>query len=107
MTFQKWLTDYSSEYTIQNSQIVYDGSGKYYVLFELSQNGKYLGVYYTILDENGTTLSGINLLSSVAYLNPAEMPVYANGSIYWVENNASDSSLYENNLYIYRFQCSK
>ena len=103
----KWLTDYSSEYTIQNSQIVYDGSGKYYILFELSQNGKYLGVYYTVLDENGTTLSGINLLSSVAYLNPAEMPVYANGSIYWVENNASDSSLYENNLYIYRFQCSK
>lgn len=103
----KWLTDYSSEYTIQNSQIVYDSSGKYYVLFELSQNGKYLGVYYTVLDENGTTLSGINLLSSVAYLNPAEMPVYANGSIYWVENNASDSSLYENNLYIYRFQCSK
>ena len=75
-------------------------------LFELYQNYNYLGVYYTVLDENGTTLSGINLLSSEAYLNPGEMPVYANGSIYWVENKYSDSNS-DDSLYIYRFLCTK
>lgn len=98
----QWLTDYSTDYTIQNAQIAYDNSGKYYILFELYQNYNYSGIYYTILNEDGAILSEIKLLSSDAYLNPSEMPVYANGCIYWMGNNQSDNS----HLYIYTLHCS-
>ena len=99
----QWLTDYSSEYTIKNPQIVYDESGHYYILFELYQGNNYLGVYYTILDENGSALSEVKLLSSDAYLNPSEMPVYSDGCIFWMGNNRNDNS----HLYIYKINCSR
>ncbi|MBP3611160.1 MAG: hypothetical protein J6J42_12600 [Lachnospiraceae bacterium] len=97
----QWITD-DAEHSVDNAQIVSDPEGNYHILFELykgtarSQNN-YLGVYYTVLDGNGKTVSEVHQISSEAYLNRYEMPVYADGTIFWVGNNRTDTT----SLYIY------
>lgn len=93
----RFLTGYSGGYTIVNPQIVSDSHGNYIVLFERYYNYSYEGVFYMVLNGNGATYSDVQLLSSTAYLNPTEMPIYRNGTIYWMGNNMADIS----RLYLY------
>lgn len=97
----QWLTD-DAGHSVDNAQIVSDSEGNYHILFEVyngtgRSKNNYLGVYYTVLDGNGKTLSEVHQISSEAYLNRYEMPVYADGTILWVGNNRTDTS----SLYIY------
>lgn len=91
----KWLTP--DTYTVINPQIVADDDGQFIVLFEKYDNS-YQGVYYMVLSKSGKVLKDATLYSKEAMLNPCEMPVYANGVIYW---NGNKSNEYSNEMYVF------
>jgi hypothetical protein len=95
----KWLTSGTSSY-YENPQVVSDGNGTIVVLFEQysSKNSSYQGVYYIVLNKNGKVISKKQKYSSTAHLNPCEMPVYTNGTIYWTANQEKDS---KDIMYVY------
>jgi hypothetical protein len=95
----KWLTSGSKSY-YSNPQVVSDGNGTIVVLFEQysAKTSSYQGVYYIVLDQNGTVVSKKQKYSATAHLNPCEMPVYTNGTIYWTANKEKDSG---NTMYVY------
>lgn len=91
----KWLTK-SNTHTYSEPQVVSDGKGHIIVLFEErapkdSYSKKYLGVYYMVLNEKGEVITPKTLYSSSAQLNSCEMPVYAEGTVYWTANEYNDS----------------
>lgn len=94
----KWLTNYSSSYRLRNPQVVATDKGNYVILFERYKNGSYQGVYMMTVDSMGNKIQKTRLLSKNAYLNPGEMPVYANGKVYWAGNHRTS-----NYLHIYSF----
>ena len=94
----RWLTDYSSKYRIENPQIVAGEDGTYIVLFERYKSGKPQGVFYTTLDSFGNTVTKIKKISSKASLNPYEMPVYIDGTVYWAGNCTTGKA---RNIYIH------
>lgn len=95
----KWLTNYSGKYWLRNPQVVATGMGNYVILFERYKDGHgYQGVYTVTVDQNGKKLGKVTQISKNAYLNPSEMPVYANGKIYWAGNNTK-----KDNIHIYSF----
>jgi hypothetical protein len=95
----KWLTSGSKSY-YSNPQVVSDGNGTIVVLFEQysASTSKYQGVYYVVLDKKGNVVSKKQKYSATAHLNPCEMPVYTNGTIYWTGNKENDSG---NTMYVY------
>lgn len=95
----KWLTS-SEKVRIVNPQVASDGNGTIVVLFEqyAVKDGKYQGVYYIVLNEKGEIISKKQKYSATAQLNPCEMPVYANGTIYWTANKYGDS---KKRMYVY------
>lgn len=92
----KWLTNYSKT-QIKNPQVAASDSGKIVILYEAYKDSKYQGVYYMVLNSKGEFVSKPKLFSAKAMLNPCEMPVYANGRVYWVGNRYGDK---EKNIYI-------
>ncbi|MCR5781540.1 MAG: hypothetical protein K6G90_02265 [Clostridia bacterium] len=94
----KWLTSYGNDCEISNVQIAAAGN-KTVVLYELSRNNVYDGVWYILLDNNGNVTGSASLFSSDARLNPCEMPVYAEGRICWVGNKYDDPG---SGLYLYQ-----
>lgn len=94
----KWLTNFSSKYSISNPQIVADKDGNYVILFERYKGYTYQGVYYMVVDASGETTVKATRLSAKAHLNPSEMPVYTKGKVYWAGNKEKDKKDY---IYIY------
>ncbi len=99
----KWLADYTDA-TIENPQVV-AADDKIVILFEKGDRypwtvgwhyKRYDGVYYMVLDESGNIIKPAALFSKTARLNPCEMPVYTNGSVYWAGNSINDKE----NIYI-------
>lgn len=90
----KWLTSYNHSYRLKNPQIVATAKGNYVILFERYKNGSYQGVYTMTVDSMGNKLQKPQLLSKNAYLNPGEMPVYANGRVYWAGNHRKSAYLH-------------
>jgi hypothetical protein len=101
----KWLTS-STKYSYENPQVVSDGNGTIVVLYEqyAASTGKYQGVYYMVLNKNGKVVSKAKKYSATAHLNPCEMPVYTNGTIYWTANKEDDS---KNTMYVYTLSVGK
>jgi len=90
----KWLTNYSKE-TISYPQAVSDGDGNTIIVYELSKNGRYLGVYSMVVGSEGNIKKKASCCSKTAHLNPCETPVYVNGKIYWTGNVAgNDKKMY-------------
>ena len=94
----KWLTSYGNGYGISNVQVVSTDRKQIIVLYELSQDGDYKGVYYISLDESGNVIKPATLLSAKAMLNPCEMPVSSGGKISWVGNRYGDPA---NKIFLY------
>lgn len=90
----KWLTNYNHSYRLKNPQVVATAKGNYVILFERYKDGSYQGVYTMTVDSGGNKLQKPQLLSKNAYLNPGEMPVYANGRVYWAGNHRKSAYLY-------------
>lgn len=90
----KWLTNYDSDTVVSEPQIVSTDDGRIVILYEKHTKNKYNGVFYAVLDENGDILKKTQLFSKTAHLNSCEMPVYAKGKIWWVQNNGSGSDIY-------------
>lgn len=94
----KWLTSYGNKCEVNNVQIAAAGD-KIAVLYELTENNIYDGVWYILLDNNGNVTGSAARFASDARLNPCEMPVYAEGKICWVGNKYDDPSA---TLYFYQ-----
>ena len=94
----KWLTDIGKDWRIENPQVVSNGDDKIVVFYEKYYEKNYdnvfKGVYYKVLDKNGKVLTKTTLYSKDANLNPSRMPVYSDGTIYWVGNNEKDSKIH-------------
>lgn len=88
----KWLTNYSNQFTVSNPQVV-SADGRIVVLYELYKSGEYMGVYYMVLDERGKILKKKTKYSETARLNPCEMPVYSNGTVYWTGNRTTGNTM--------------
>ncbi|MGN0600437.1 MAG: hypothetical protein ACI4JK_11140 [Oscillospiraceae bacterium] len=101
----KWLTDYTDK-RISNPQAVSTDGGNIVILYELydtsGKYGKYCGVYYMVLDKNGSIISKPKQFSADAELNPCRMPVYVDGKVYWAANKYSGEN--KNNLHIYSIE---
>ncbi len=94
----KWLDGYmdvADDATIENPQVVMTDSGKLVILYEKGNRypwtvgwhyKRYDGLFYMVLDTSGNVIQRETLFSKTARLNPCEMPVYTNGSIYWAGN---------------------
>ena len=115
----KWLTNYGTDYSVENVQVVPTDDHKLVILYELkskavsyNNNGnsttyydrEYYGLYYMVLDESGNVTKSATLFSDNAKLNPCETPVYANGKIWWVGNVEGDEL---NTLYVFGLDTSK
>ena len=94
----KWLTNYSSSYTISNPQVVSTTKGNYVVLFERYKGLTYQGVYYMVINSTGKMVVKATRLSANGYLNPSEMPVYTKGKVYWAGNSRKDQYIYINSF---------
>lgn len=94
----KWLTNYSGKYTISHPQAVSDGNGNTIILYELYANDSYKGVYYMMVNKDGKVITKKTKYSATAYLNPCEMPVYSNNTVYWTGNKTKDA---KHTLYVY------
>ncbi|MCM1328716.1 MAG: hypothetical protein NC253_04670 [Ruminococcus sp.] len=95
-----WLTSYGKTTTVSEPQAAVTDDGKIVVLYEASVSNKYRGVYYIVLDSEGNVLQDSKLYSKTAKLNSCEMPVFANGKVYWAANSSTDSK----NIYIYSLE---
>lgn len=94
----KWLDQYmtiADDATIENPQVVVTDDEKIVILYEKGNRypwtvgwhyKRYDGLFYMVLDKNGEVIQREKLFSKTARLNPCEMPVYTNGSIYWAGN---------------------
>lgn len=99
----KWLTSYKKK-RIENPQTVTDGKGNTIILYELFDKKKesYLGIYRIIIDNNGNITQKAKRISKTARLNPCEMPIYANGYIYW--NGNYYGKYYEPKMYVFSYK---
>ncbi len=86
----KWLTNYSSKTVISEPQIALTDKNEIVVLYEKTVLREYKGVFYTVLDENGKVLKKETRFSKTAQLNSCEMPVFANGKIWWAANDCRE-----------------
>lgn len=86
----KWLTNFGKNTTIAHPQVASNGKGTIIVLFEKYVDGVYKGVHYMKLNKKGTVKTKATCLSADAYLNPARMPVYSKGKLYWTANKYND-----------------
>ena len=100
----KWLTSEEDGSEISNVQIAVTENDEIVVLYELTKDYDYQGVYYIVLDKDGNVILPARRFSSEAMLNPCEMPVYENGAISWVGNNYGDNSC---RIYIYSLNLSE
>ncbi len=88
-------TGYNNPQTIENPQVVVTDDEKIVILYEKGRRypwtvgwhyEKYDGLFYIVLNADGSLCQRETLFSKTARLNPCEMPVYTNGSIYWAGN---------------------
>ena len=86
----KWLTSYGSGASVDNVQIVATDKDEIVVLYELTRNYQYEGVWYMVLDAKGNVIRSATQFAANALLNPCKTPVYADGSVWWVGNNTGD-----------------
>ncbi len=94
----KWLTE-GDRFRYRNPQMVSTGDELVILYEKYSKKGKKpKGVYYMILDSSGNVIQSAKKFKKSASLNPCETPVYTNGYLYWVSNNASKKG----KLYIFR-----
>lgn len=100
----QWLTSLSDKCTIEHPQAVPDGKGNTIILYELKKRSNewnyYYGVWYFMVDANGNKITPIKNFSYSACLNPCETPVYKDGTVYWVSNEAPGSK----HMYLYSLQ---
>ncbi len=89
-----WLTGLDEGCEISNVQIACTSENKIVILYEMSENYSYSGVYYMVLDEEGKTIVDYSLFSRTARLNPCEMPVSVGKNVSWVGNSNSDNKIY-------------
>lgn len=94
----KWLTSYSNKYSISHPQVVSDGNGNIVILYELYASDAYKGVYYMVVDQKGKITTKKTKYSATAMLNPCEMPICSNKTIYWTANKDKAS---KDTMYIY------
>ena len=103
----KWLDEYmgTTGATIENPQVTVTNDDRIVILYEKGDRypwtvgwhyKRYDGLFYMVLDAAGNVIREETQFSATARLDPCEMPVYTNGSIYWVGNTVSDRE----NIYI-------
>ncbi|MEE3482149.1 MAG: hypothetical protein VZQ80_09215 [Lachnospiraceae bacterium] len=103
-----WLTNLGPNENVIAAQAASDGAGNTYVLYSKMRQGpnsydyNYLGLYTVTVDAKGNIIRPERKLSSTAYLNLCETPIYHNGTIQWV-GNKEDSW----DLYVYSFDVTK
>lgn len=96
----KWLTSHSKKCTIKYPQAVSDGNGSTIILYELYKNSSYDGIYYLVVDQNGTVTIKRTKYSSTAHLNPCETPVFSGKTVYWTGNSTKNNTMYVYSLKI-------
>ena len=99
----KWLTSYGNDAVVSNVQIAVTDRDEIVVLYELTRDSHYDGVWYMVLDEKGNVIRPATRFAAHARLNPCETPVFAEGAVCWV-GNLYDGFTYNasKQLYIYR-----
>ncbi|MDD6488975.1 MAG: fibronectin type III domain-containing protein [Clostridia bacterium] len=78
----KWLTNYSSNYTVSNPQVVATDDGRIVVLWEVLKNDVFVQSYYMVLSADGMIIQKATPMSKTR-LTAHEDPIYKDGYIYW------------------------
>lgn len=78
----KWLTNYGSNYSVNNPQVVTADDGRMIVMWEKMYKGKFSKSYYMILAADGTVLQKATSMNKTR-LTAHEDPLYSNGYVYW------------------------
>lgn len=96
----KWLdVALEDDATIENPQVLATDDDRIVIIYEKGNRypwtvgwhwKRYDGIWYMILDNKGNVVQEEQLFSKTARLNPCEMPVYSDGSIYWVGNQLNN-----------------
>ena len=94
----KWLT--GGKFQVKNPQVVADHKGRFVILFEKYVGYSYAGVYYTIINSDGTTAKKITRFPGDAKLNPCETPKVCGKYIYWTANKSGSGNLFTYKLKI-------
>ncbi|WP_026528605.1 hypothetical protein [Butyrivibrio sp. VCD2006] len=88
----KWLTN--GKFNVSNPQVVADHKGRFVILFEKYAGYSFQGVYYLIVNPDGSIAKKITKFPVSARLNPCETPKLSGKCIYWTGNKPGSSSLY-------------
>lgn len=92
----KWLTSYSSAYSIGNTTAVADTDGNTVVLYELYKNNAYKGVYMIVVDIKGNVTTKKTAFSKKACLTQNVPPICVDKTVYWFGNRygTDDEKIY-------------
>ena len=95
----KWLTNYSSTYTVMNPQVVSTDDDRIIVMWEKinRKTGSFVDSYYMILTANGKVYQKA-LSMNKQRLNKNETPIYKDGCVYWINADFSKISVTKLNV---------
>ena len=94
----RWLTN--GKFEVRNPQVVADHKGRFVILFEKYVGYSNAGVFYTIINSDGTTAKKITRFPGSANLNPCETPKVCGKYIFWTANKPGSGNLFTYKLKI-------
>lgn len=98
----KWVTN--SKNVMPCAQLVATKDGRLVVLYmkKSAKTGKYMGVYYKVLDKYGRSVKKEQLYSKTALLNECETPICVGNTVYWTANASSGKNA--ENMHVFKLK---